>query len=396
MTKELSVKNSKVSPSPTLAISAKANKLMSAGEDVINFGVGEPDFKAPKNVREKAIDVVNEGDIGYTAASGMPELKEAICEKFKADNNLDYNPANIVVSNGAKHCLYNTFQAICNPGDEVIIPVPYWVSYPELVKMSGAKPVEVETLEEKGFKYTKDKLKEAINEDTKAILVNSPNNPTGTVYEKEDLKMIAEIAKENDLYIIADEIYEKLIYEGEHVSIASFDDQIKDLTIVINGVSKCYAMTGWRLGYLAANEEIVEVISNIQSHATSNPNTIAQKASIEALRGDQSALAEMKVEFNKRKEYMIDKIESIDNLSCLTPKGAFYVMLNISEISGQEINGYQIDGSMDFANYLLDEERVAVVPGVGFGKEGYVRLSYANSLENIKEGLNRIEAAVTG
>ncbi len=394
MTQKLSEKNAGVSPSPTLAISAKANQMMNQGKSVVNFGVGEPDFKTPKNIRKKAMEVVEKGDIGYTSASGMPELKQEICKKFKQDNKLDYSPENIIVSNGAKHSLYNTFQALCNPSDEVIIPVPYWVSYPELVRMAGAKPVEVETKEEEGFKYTQERLLAAINENTKAILINSPSNPTGVVYQKEDLKMIAEIAKKNDLYIVSDEIYEKLIYEGEHINIASFSEEIKELTIVINGVSKCYAMTGWRIGYAAANEKIIEVMSNIQSHATSNPNTIAQKASIEALSGDQSSLVEMKEAFKERKDYMTERIDAAEDLSCLSPKGAFYIMLNISEFIGENINGYQIDGSMDFANYLLEEQQVAVIPGVGFGKEGYVRLSYANSLKNIKEGLNRIERAL--
>lgn len=394
MGKDLSKKNLSISSSVTLAISAQAKEMIAAGEEVINLGVGEPDFKTPENIRKAAINIIKNANIGYTAASGLTELKKEICKKFKKDNNLNYKIDNIVVSSGAKHALYNAFQAICNQGDEVIIAVPYWVSYPELIKMAGAKPVMVETTEEEEFKYTREKLMKAVTNKTKAILLNSPNNPTGTVYETGDLKIIGEIAKENNIYIIADEIYEKLIYEGEHVSIASLDDELKELTIVINGVSKCYSMTGWRIGYAAANKDIIKVMSNIQSHATSNPNTIAQYASIEALSGEQSSLDIMKAAFMKRKKYMFEKINLIDNLSCINPKGAFYIMMNISEVIGENLNGYQIDNSMDFAKYLLEKEKVAVVPGIGFGRENYVRLSYATSMANIKEGLKRIKKAL--
>ncbi|MTI71122.1 MAG: pyridoxal phosphate-dependent aminotransferase [Firmicutes bacterium] len=390
----LSKKNSKISPSVTLAITAKAKKMKADGEDVVSFGAGEPDFNTPKNIRDKAIEAIEGGNIGYTSSSGLPDLKKAICNKLKKDNGLDYKPENIVVSNGAKHSLFNTFQAILNPGDEVIIPIPYWVSYPELVKMADGKPVFVETEEEKGFKYTKKALLEAINENTKAILLNSPSNPTGTVYTKEELKEIAEIAVENNIYIVSDEIYEKLIYSGEHVSVASFGDKIKDLTIVINGMSKCYAMTGWRIGYTACDKEIAKIMTNVQSHATSNPNTVAQYASIEALNGKQDALDEMVKAFTERRNYMVEKINSINNLSCRKPEGAFYVMINISEVIGKELDGKVINGSMDFAEYLLDTVKVAVIPGAGFGSDNYVRLSYATSLDNIKEGLKRLEKAV--
>lgn len=394
MSKKLSVKNEAISPSVTLAITAKAKKMKADGEDIISFGAGEPDFKTPENIRKAAIKAIEAGNTGYTAAAGMPELKEAICEKLLKDNNLEYKPENIVVSNGAKHSLCNTFQAICNPGDEVIVPVPYWVSYPELVKLADGVPVFVETQEENGFKYTKESLLEAINDKTKAILLNSPNNPTGTVYTEEELKEIAEIAVENNIYIISDEIYEKLIYDGKHISIASFGEEIKDLTIVINGMSKGYAMTGWRIGYTACNAKIAKIMTNIQSHATSNPNTIAQYASIEGLKGDQSSLDEMVRAFADRRDYMVDKINSIENLSCRKPEGAFYVMINISKLIGKELNGYKISNSMDLAEYLLNTVKVAVIPGAGFGTDNYIRLSYATSLDNIKEGLNRIEKAV--
>ncbi|WP_284071450.1 pyridoxal phosphate-dependent aminotransferase [Clostridiisalibacter paucivorans] len=390
----LSKKNSKISSSITLSITAKAKKMKNEGEDVISFGAGEPDFNTPKNIRDAAIKVIEGGQIGYTASSGLPELKRVICDKFYRDNRLDYEIENIVVSNGAKHALFNTFQAICNEGDEIILPIPYWVSYPELVKMAGAKPVLVETREEDGFKYTKERLLNAINKNTKAILLNSPNNPTGTVYGKEELQEIAEIAVENGIYIISDEIYEKLIYSGRHISIASLGDKIKDLTIVINGVSKCYAMTGWRIGYAACNKEIAKIMTNIQSHATSNPNTVAQYASIEALSGNQDAIDKMVDAFIHRRDYMVKKVNSINNLSCRRPEGAFYVMVNISKIIGKKLNGTEIKGSMDFAQYLLDTVKVAVIPGIGFGNDNYIRLSYATGLENIKEGLKRIEEAI--
>ncbi|MCT4564892.1 MAG: pyridoxal phosphate-dependent aminotransferase [Maledivibacter sp.] len=394
MNHNLSKKNGAVSPSVTLAITAKAKKMKADGIDIVSFGAGEPDFKTPDHIRKAAIKVIEEGAIGYTPSAGLLQLKEAICEKLNKDNNLEYLPENIVVSNGAKHSIYNALGAICNPGDEVIIPVPYWVSYPEMVKMADAKPVFVETLEENGFKYTKESLLDAINDNTKAIFLNSPSNPTGAVYTEEEIKAIAEIAIKNNIYVISDEIYEKLIYDGKHVSIASLGEDIKKLTIVINGMSKAYAMTGWRIGYLAADKEITKIITNVQSHATSNPNTIAQYASIEALRGDQEPIKQMIKAFDERRKYMADKINSIDNLSCTVPSGAFYVMVNISKLIGKNLGGHDIKDSMDFAQYLLDSAKVAVIPGSGFGTDNYIRLSYATSLNNIKEGLNRIEKAI--
>jgi len=394
MKSNLSKKNGAISPSVTLAITAKAKKMKADGINVISFSAGEPDFNTPEHIRKVAIGAIEDGLTGYTASAGLPELKQAICNKLREDNNLKYSPENIVVSNGAKHSLFNVLQAICNPGDEVIISVPYWVSYPEMVKMADAKPVFVETLEENGFKYTVEGLTQAINEKTKAIILNSPNNPTGTIYTEEELKEIAEIAVKHNIFVISDEIYEKLTYEGNHISIASFGEDIKELTIVINGMSKAYAMTGWRIGYLAADKEIAKIITNIQSHATSNPNTIAQYASIEALEGDQEPIDQMVRAFDERRKYMVDRINSIDNLSCRMPKGAFYVMVNISKLIGKNLNGYNIGGSMDFAEYLLDTAQVAVIPGAGFGADNYVRLSYATSLDNIKEGLKRIENAI--
>jgi len=394
MNRKLSVKNQAVSPSATLAITAKAKKIMAEGIDVINFSAGEPDFRTPENIRATAIDMIENGPIGYTSAAGLPELKEAICSKLRTDNGLEYKPENIIVSNGAKQSLYNAMQAICNAGDEVILQNPYWVSYPEIIKLADAVPVFVNTTEDDGFKYKKESLLSAITPKTKAIIINSPNNPTGAVYSEDELAEIARIAVAYSIYVISDEIYEKLIYRGKHTSIASLGNEIKDLTIVVNGLSKCCAMTGWRIGYAAANTEITTIMTNIQSHSTSNPNTIAQYASIEALRGDQSKIELMRKAFLQRRDVMTAKINSIEGLSCTVPQGAFYVMVNISQIIGKRLNGYKICNSNDFAEYLLDVARVAVIPGSAFGREGYIRLSYATSLDKITEGVGRIENAL--
>lgn len=394
MRKNISNKLKSIQPSVTLAITAKAKSLKAQGIDIIGFGAGEPDFRTPKHIRDAAINAIENESIGYTAASGMESLKKAICDKLKRDNNLEYTQDQIVVSNGAKHSLFNTLSAICNPGDEVIVPNPYWVSYPELVRLVDAKPVFVECPEQAEFKYTVEALEAAITDKTKAIILNTPNNPTGTAYKEEDLKAIADLAVKHNIYVISDEIYEKLLYEGTHTSIASFNQDIKDLTIVVNGVAKAYAMTGWRIGYTACNKEIAKAMSNFQSHATSNPNTIAQYATIAALNGPEETLNEMVNAFKERRDFMVEKINSIENLSCLKPQGAFYVMVNISKLIGKTINGKAINNSIDFADYLLDDAKVAVVPGIGFGNDNYIRLSYATSLDNIKEGLNRIEKAI--
>ncbi|GAA0865290.1 pyridoxal phosphate-dependent aminotransferase [Paraclostridium tenue] len=394
MRKNISNKLKSIQPSVTLAITAKAKSLKAQGIDIIGFGAGEPDFRTPKHIRDAAINAIENESIGYTAASGMESLKKAICDKLKRDNKLEYTQDQIVVSNGAKHSLFNTLSAICSPGDEVIVPNPYWVSYPELVRLVDANPVFVECPEEAEFKYTIEALEAAITDKTKAIILNTPNNPTGTAYKEDDLRSIADLAVKHNIYIISDEIYEKLLYEGTHTSIASFNEDIKDLTIVVNGVAKAYAMTGWRIGYTACNKEIAKAMSNFQSHATSNPNTIAQYATIEALNGPEETLNEMIKAFKERRDFMVEKINSIENLSCLKPQGAFYVMVNISKLIGKTINGKVINNSIDFADYLLDDAKVAVVPGIGFGNDNYIRLSYATSLDNIKEGLDRIEKAI--
>lgn len=389
---ELSRKAKQIAPSTTLAITAKAKKMKSEGIDVISFGAGEPDFDTPKHVKDSAINAINNGLTRYTAASGIIELKEAISKKLREENGLDYLPNQIVISNGAKHSIYNALMAICNPGDEVIVPVPYWVSYPELVKLVDAIPVYVETKESNSFKYDVDELEKYITPNTKAIILNSPNNPTGCVYNIEELSKIADIAVRHDLIVISDEIYEKLIYDDlKHISIASINNEIKERTIVINGMSKAYAMTGWRIGYTASNKEIATLMANIQSHATSNPNTIAQYASVDALLGNQEEIEKMRMEFEKRRNYMVERINSIKMLSCVKPHGAFYVMVNISNCKGKHFDGKQINTSLEFAEILLDNEKVAVIPGDAFGCDDYIRLSFATSLDNISKGIDRIE-----
>ncbi|BDC02311.1 TPA: pyridoxal phosphate-dependent aminotransferase [Clostridium perfringens] len=388
----LSRKAQNIGASLTLALTAKAGELKKEGIDVVSFGVGEPDFNTPKNIIEAATRAMEEGKTKYTATSGIVELKEAIAKKLHDDNGLNYGTKNIIISTGAKQSLANVFMAILNPGDEVIIPVPYWVSYPELVKLSDGVPVFIETKKENDFKVTYDELKSVLSENTKAIVINSPNNPTGTVYSKEDLEVIAKFAEENDLIIISDEIYEKLIYGKEkHISIASLSEDAFKRTVVINGFSKAYAMTGWRIGYAACyDEELIKVMNNVQSHMTSNTNSIAQFAALEALNGDQETIKNMVKEFSLRRELMIELISGIEDLTFIEPKGAFYVMIDVSKV----LKKANIKGSMEFANLLLKEENVVVIPGIAFGEDNFIRLSYATSKEEIIKGLKRIKKFV--
>lgn len=389
---KLSAKATQISASPTLAIDSKFKAMKAEGIDVVGFGCGEPDFDTPENIKAAAIAAINEGQTKYTPASGTLVLKKAICEKLKKDNGLDYGTDCIVVSNGAKHSLINAFNAILNPGDEVIVPAPYWVSYTEMVKMADGVPVIIETKEEDGFKFTAQQLKDAITPKTKALILNSPSNPTGMVYSEDELRAIAEVAVEKDIFVVSDEIYEKLIYDGKkHVSIASFNDEIKKRTIIINGVSKSYAMTGWRIGFTAAIPEITKVMANMQSHAASNPSSISQAAALEAYVGPQDTVEEMRKVFEERRNYMVDRINSIDGVSCIKPEGAFYVMMNIKELFGREFFGKVINSSDEFCELLLEKSLVALVPGSGFGAEGFVRWSYATSMENIVKGLDRLE-----
>lgn len=389
---EYSRKAKNINPSITLAITAKAKALKAEGVDVVSFGAGEPDFNTPKNIINAAIRAMDEGKTKYTPTAGILELREAICNKLEKDNNLKYNPNQIIVSTGAKQCLADVFMAILNPGDEVIVPTPYWVSYPELIKLADGIPVFVEANEKAGYKYTIEDLENVVTDKTKALVLNSPNNPTGTIYQKEELEVIAKFAKKHDILIISDEMYEKLIYDGEkHISIASLSQDAYERTIVINGVSKAYAMTGWRIGYAAAKEEIIKLMVSVQSHVTSNPNSIAQYASVEALNGPTDELVKMIAEFDNRRKFMVKRIGEIEGLDIIYPKGAFYLMINVSCVYGKAINGKTIKSSLDFSSEILEEEKVAVIPGAAFGLDKFVRLSYATSQKDIEEGLNRIE-----
>ena len=392
----LSDKARAVSPSPTLAIDSKFKAMKKQGIPVVGFGAGEPDFNTPDNIKLAGIKAIENNITKYTPASGTPELKQAICDKIKRDTGLEYELSNIVVSNGGKHSLTNTFLSICNPGDEVILPAPYWVSYPEMIKLADAVPVYIKTTEETNFKFTLEQLVDAITPRTRAIVLNTPSNPTGMVYTKEELEKIAEIAVKNEIYVVFDEIYEKLVYEGEHINIATLGEDIRELTIIVNGMAKTYAMTGWRIGYIAANKKIAKAIANIQSHATSNPNSIAQAAAVEALNGDQSFIEDMKKTYIERRDYMIDRINKINGLSCSKPSGAFYIFVNVKGQLKKEHYGKMINTSQELCNDILDRALVALVPSEGFGVKGFVRLSYATSMDVIKTGLDRIEDYLNG
>ena len=387
----ISKKAAGVSPSPTLAIDSKFKEMKANGEDVVGFGCGEPDFDTPEHIKKAAIDAINGGETKYTPASGTLRLRKAVAKKFLTENGLEYQPSDIVISNGAKHSLVNAFTAICNPGDEVLIPAPYWVSYPEMVKLCDGVPVIVKATEDNDFKVTRKQLEAALTPKTKAMVINSPSNPTGMVYTEAELKEIADFAVENNLYVVSDEIYEHLIYEGKHVSIASFGEKIKDLTLVVNGVSKTFAMTGWRIGYAAANPEIAKAMANVQSHASSNPNSIAQAATVAALEGGMEEVERMRKHFKRRRDFMVDMFNSIDGISCRRPHGAFYIMMNIDELIGSTMYGTTIHNADDFAKLFLDVAKVAVVPGTGFGVDNYVRWSYATSMDNIVEGVERLK-----
>ncbi len=384
-----------IKPSPTLATAAKAKAMKAQGIDVVDFGVGEPDFDTPENVKQAGIKAIQSGFTKYTPAGGTDELKEAVIEKFKKDNNLAYEKSQVLISCGAKHSLYNIAEALFDPGDEIIIPSPYWVSYPDQVLLNDATPVIVETTEAEGFKLSAQKLEKAITKKTKALVLNSPSNPTGLAYDRKTLEEIAAIAVKHNIYVISDEIYEKLLYDGfTHVSIASLGREIKDLTIVVNGVSKSHAMTGWRIGYAAGPKAVITAMTNIQSQSTSNPCSISQKAALEALRGPQDFIRTMNVEFDKRRKYMVERLNKIPGMACLMPVGAFYAFPNVARLYGKSIQGKTMKNSSDLATYLLEEAKVALVSGDAFGADPYIRLSYATSMENIQKGLDRIEKAV--
>ncbi|MDD4288299.1 MAG: pyridoxal phosphate-dependent aminotransferase [Atribacterota bacterium] len=390
----LSERINNIKASQTLAINAQILRMKDEGKKIISFGAGEPDFSTPQNIQKAAIKAIKDGFTHYTTSSGIIELKKAIIKKLKLDNNLNYDVNEIIISNGAKHSLYNTLMTLCNPGDEVILPTPCWVSYAEQIKLAQAKPIFVKTNPISQFQVLIKEIEKNITNKTKAILLNSPNNPTGAVYSKEDLQKIGNLLVKKDIYCISDEVYEKLVYDdSEHVSIASLGSNIKSRVILINGVSKTYAMTGWRIGYAAGPKEVIAGMNKLQGQCTSNANSIAQKASVEALVGNQESIKYMRNEFDKRRKYIVKELNSINGFSCDLPKGAFYVFPNIKKLlnAGIVFNDMVIKDSLQLANYILNKVEVAVVPGSAFESEGYLRLSYATSMQDIEEGMKRLK-----
>lgn len=382
MNYKISQRAASLSPSLTLAIDSKAKQMKAEGMDVVGFGAGEPDFDTPAHIKEAAIKAINEGFTKYTPASGIPELRQAIADKFKADNGLTYKPSQVIVSCGGKHSCYNVILATCQEGDEVIIPAPYWLSYPEMVKLAAAKPVIIETSDATEFKITPDMLRKAITPRTRLFILNSPSNPTGSLYTPEEIKALGDLCVEKGVLIMSDEIYEHLVYDGAvHKSVASFSQAHYEHTIVVHGFAKAWSMTGWRLGFLAAPEPIAKAIDAIQSHSTSNPTSFAQKGAVAALKGPQDHLKSWLAEFSKRRTFAWQKLNSIPGISCVNAKGAFYLFPNISKTGLK---------STEFCARLLDTEKVAAVPGIAFGADDYIRLSYATSLQNIEKGLDRI------
>jgi aspartate aminotransferase len=380
---DLAARVSQLTPSLTLVIDSKAKALRAEGVEVYSFGAGEPDFDTPDHIKAAAAAALEAGFTKYTPSSGIPELRSAISEKFKRDNGLDYKPSEIIVSNGAKQSCFNAIMAVCGEGDEVIIPAPYWLSYPDMVRLAGAEPVIVQTTQENDWKMTPQQFEEAMSPRTKMVIINSPGNPTGSVYTREELRALVEVASDEEIMILSDEIYESLTYDGaEHVSVASLTPEAKDLTITVNGFSKAYAMTGWRLGYLGAPEKIAKAIDSMQSHATSGPCSFAQKGGLAALTGSQQCVADMREEFNIRREYMYERLSAMHNVTAVKPKGAFYMLADISKLGMTSTN---------FADRLLSKASVAVVPGIAFGDDRVVRLSYATGLDVIKPGLDRFE-----
>ncbi len=380
---EIASRLTELTPSLTLAIDSKAKALRAEGIDVCGFGAGEPDMDTPAHIKAAAASALENGFTKYTPSAGIPELRQAISKKLAADNKLEYKPSQIILSNGAKQACFNAIAAVVNPGDEVIIPAPFWLSYPEMVRIVGGVPVIVETRQENDWKMTPEDFENAMSPLTKMVIINSPGNPTGSVYTREELRALSEVAAEEDIYILSDEIYEKLTYDGaEHVSIASLTPEAYDLTITVNGFSKAYSMTGWRLGYLAAPEPIAKAIDSMQSHMTSNPCSFAQYGALAALTGDQQCVSDMRDEFDIRRQYMFERLSQISGVTAVKPLGAFYILVNIGALGLK---------SQNFADRLLSKANVAVVPGIAFGADNTVRLSYATSLDIIKTGLDRIE-----
>ena len=384
-----------IQPSPTLAVNAKAAELRAQGADIISFGVGEPDFDTPANVRQAGIDAINQGFTRYTPVDGIPELKQAIADKFKRDNGLDYSLDQITVNCGGKHSGYLVMQALLNPGDEVIVPAPYWVSYPPMVILAGGTPVIVPTKEADEFKLNPADLKAAMTDKTKALFLNSPSNPTGSVYTAEELKPIAEMCAEAGILIVSDEIYECMVYDGlKFTATASLSDKIYENTVTLNGVSKTYAMTGWRIGYMAGPTDLIKACNKIQSQSTSNPCSISQKAAVEAISGPQDEIGVMVTEFVKRRDYIMERLDAISGVTCPFPRGAFYAMPNFSAYFGKKAGDKVINGSVDLSGFLLEDGHIAAVAGAAFGEDTCIRLSFATSMEKITEGLNRLEASL--
>lgn len=392
---KLSQRAKKLQPSATLAITAKEKALKAQGVDVIGFGAGEPDFDSPENVKEEAIKAIRAGLTKYTAVGGIDELKEAIISRMKLDYGLEYQKPEIIVSNGAKHTLYNLTQAMFEEGDEVIVPAPYWVSYPEQITLAGADPVILNTLEEEGFKIDPAELKKLITKKTRALVLNYPSNPTGATYNEEELRRIVDVAMDAGLTIISDEIYDKIIFDGiKHTPVAALGEDVKKATILVNGVSKTYAMTGWRIGYAAGDKDVINAMGKLQGQSTSNPTSISQWAAVEAYRGPHDVIEERTREFEKRKNYIVERLNAIPGMKCFSPQGAFYAFPNVSGFYGKRYNGKEINSSMTITEFLLDEAKVAVVPGDSFGSDDHVRISFATSMENIVKGMDRIEEAV--
>lgn len=393
--KPISTIAANVKASTTLAIDAMFKEMKASGIDVVGFGCGEPDFPTPRRIKDAAIAAIESNKTKYTPASGLVELKKAVCYRFKQDYDLDYEPSQIVVTSGAKHVLYTALMVLCNPGDEVVIGAPYWVSYSEMVQQASAVPVLCEAGEEQHFKITAEALEKAITDKTKVFMMNSPSNPTGMVYSKDELAALAEVCCKHNLYVIADDIYANLIYDGlKFYSLAQFGEDIKNRTIVINGVSKSYAMTGWRIGYAAANPQIAKVMSNYLSHSISNPCSISQYAAIEALTGPQDDVEEMRKAFEARRDHLVERMNKIEGVSCLKPQGAFYVMMNMKSFIGKTMYGKVIEGDEDFAQLFLEKGLVATVPCTSFAAPGFLRWSYATSMEDIDKGLDRLEAFI--
>ena len=395
--KELSRIATAVVPSTTLAIDAMFKQMKAEGQDVIGFGAGEPDFPTPDHIKEAGIQAIRDNETRYTPAAGTIALRKAICQRLKEDCGLDYDHTQVAVSNGAKTCVYAALRALVNPGDEVILPAPYWVSYLELIRMVGGVPVVVDAAEEAQFKLTPEQLSAAITPRTKCMILNNPSNPTGMMYEQPELEALAQVCVEKDIYVISDEIYYSLVYDGrKFVSLAAISPEIKERTLLVNGVSKSYAMTGWRIGYVAAPANIAKVIGNYLSHCTGSPCSISQSASQTALSASQETVEEMRRAFEARRNYMVERMNQIPGVSCIKPEGAFYVMMNIGQLIGKELHGTVIRDADDFGNLFLKYGKVAVVPGTGFGAPHFVRWSYATSMENIKEGLDRLEKFLKG